>query len=53
MWQMKNAFFKKVFVWDYITSLARAYGRWIGRMHIFFCDIFIIGQNLTILPVWL
>ena len=36
-----------------VTSPAHAYGRGIGRMHIFFCEMIIIGRNLTILPVWL
>ena len=37
----------------YFTSPARAYVRGIERAHIFYCEMFIIGRNLTIFPVWL
>ena len=44
---------KKFQVLKFFTSPVRAYGRGKGRMHIFYCEMFIIGRNLTIFPVWL
>ena len=44
---------KKFQVMKFFTSPVRVYGRGKGRMHIFYCEMFIIGRNLTIFPVWL
>ena len=44
---------KKFQVLKYFTSPARAYGRGIERPHVFYCEMFMIGSNLTIFPVWL
>ena len=44
---------KKFQVLKLFTSPVRAYGRGKGRMHICYCEMFIIGRNLTIFPVWL
>ena len=38
-------------VLEYFTPPARAYGREIGKTHIFHCEMLIIVCNLTILPV--
>ena len=43
---------KKIQVLKFFTSPVRAYGRGKGRMHICYCEMFIIGRNLTIFPVW-
>ena len=40
-------------VLKFFTSPVRSYGRGKGSMHIFDCEMFIIGRNLTIFPVWL
>ena len=42
---------KKFQVLKFFTSPVRAYDRGKGRMHICYCEIFIIGRNLTIFPV--
>ena len=39
---------KTIQVLKYFTSRTRAYGQGIGRTHIFYCEMFIIGRNLTI-----
>ena len=44
---------KKFQVLKFFTSPVRADGRGKGRMHICFCEMFIIGRYLTIFPVWL
>ena len=44
---------KKFQVLKFFTSPVRAYGRGKGLMHIFFCEMFIIGRNLTNFPVLL
>ena len=44
---------KKFQIWKLFTSPVRAYGRGKGRMDICYCEMFIIGRNLTIFPVWL
>ena len=44
---------KKFQVLKLFTSPVRAYGRGKGRMDICYCEMFIIGRNLTIFPVWL
>ena len=44
---------KKIQVLKFFTSPVRTYGRGKGRMHICYCEMFIIGRNLTIFPVWL
>ena len=44
---------KKLQVLKFFTSPACAYGRGKGRMHILYYEMFIIGRNLTIFPVWL
>ena len=44
---------KKFQVLKVFTSPVRAYGRGKGRMHICYCESFIIGRKLTIFPVWL
>ena len=44
---------KKFQVLKYFTSPARAYVRGMGRAYIFYSEMFIIGRNLTIFPVWL
>ena len=46
-------FWKRCLVWEYITSPTRAYGRGIGRTHIFNCEMFITCRNLIILPMLL
>ena len=38
---------KKFQVLKFFTSPVRAYGRGKGRMHICYCEMFIIGRNLT------
>ena len=51
---MVASFRKKMFqVLKFCTSPVRAYGQGKGRMHIFYCEMFIIGRNLTIFTVWL
>ena len=53
---MKNGckFKKKKFqVLKFFTSPVSAYGGGKGRMLISYCEMFIIGRNLTIFPVWL
>ena len=42
---------KKFQVLKFFASPVRAYGRGKGRMHICYCEIFIIGRNLTNFPV--
>ena len=44
---------KKFQVLKIFTSPVSAHGRGKRRMHIYYCEIFIIGRNLTIFPVWL
>ena len=44
---------KKFQVLKFFTSPIRAYGWGKGRVHIFYCEMFIIGRNMTIFPVWL
>ena len=41
---------KKFQVLKIFTSPVRAHGRGKGRMHIYYCEMFIIGRNLTIFP---
>ena len=45
--------FKKFQVLKFFTSPVHAYGQGKVGMHIFYCEMFIIGRNLTIFPVWL
>ena len=44
---------KKFQVLKFFTPPVGAYGRGKGRMHICYCEMFIIFRNLTIFPVWL
>ena len=44
---------KKCHVLKFFTSPVRAYGLGKGRMHICYCEMFIIGRNLIIFPVML
>ena len=44
---------KKFQILKLFTSPVRAYGRGKGRMDIYYCEMFIIGRNLTIFLVWL
>ena len=44
---------KKFQVLKLFTSPVGAYGRGKFMMPIFYCEMFIIGRNLTIFPVWL
>ena len=44
---------KKVSSFEVLHIPVREYGRGNGRMHICYCEIFIIGRNLTIFLVWL
>ena len=46
---MVASFRKKKFqTLKFLTSPVRAYGRGKGRVHICYCEMFIIGRNLTI-----
>ena len=44
---------KKFQVLKFFTSHVRVYVRGKGRIHICYCEMFIICRNLTIFPVWL
>ena len=44
---MVASFRKMVSNLKFFTSPVHAYGRGKGRMHIFYCEMFIIGRNLT------
>ena len=50
---MVAIFGEKVSILKYLTSPAHNFGRGVGRAHLFYCEMFIIGRNLTIFPVWL
>ena len=45
---MVAIFRKKVSSYEVLHSPVRAYCRGIGKAHIFYCEMFIIGRNLTI-----
>ena len=42
---------KKFQVLKFFTSPVRGYGRGKGRMLIFYCEMFIIGRDLTFFPL--
>ena len=44
---------KKFQVLKFFISPVHAYGQGKGMMYICYCEMFIIGRNLTIFPVWL